>query len=88
MSAQVRRIGQLRMKQRADPQLRQRAAEIGDAIAEHDVPIDRETGIALTALGLQVLSEGKVSRDMLLRFCERVLDTPLADDPRGHTGGT
>jgi hypothetical protein len=61
---------------------------VGDALYDGEIPSDRDTGIALVALGLELLQEQGATREMVLSFCERVLDTPAEEDPRGHTGGT
>lgn len=77
-----------KLKRACDASVRARSEEIAVALDDHQVPKTRDTGISLVALGLTILEEQGGSRDMLLRFCERVLDTPAIEDPRSHTGGT
>lgn len=77
-----------KLKRRCDEGIRARSEDIGIALDDHQVPKTRDTAISLVALGLTMLEEQGGSRDMILRFCERVLDTPAIEDPRSHTGGT
>lgn len=68
--------------------IRARCAQVGDAIHDWGIPLDRDTGISLVAMGLELLQELGATTETALKFCQTVLDTPAEEDPRTHTGGT
>lgn len=78
----------LRLRREASPAIKETCAILGDALFEKQLPVDLTVGMSMVALGLEVLEQHGRTRELLLKFCERVLDAPASPDPRAHTGGT
>lgn len=76
------------LRRRAERVVSWRAREITIALNSRGLAQTQGTGIALVLLGIEQLEALGHTRGELEQLLKEILDTPVENDIRAHTGGT